>query len=56
MIDPKGLRGFRPDHRRSNDPDETEGRSIYRARADAEARRQIAMTRKIKLKDNQHEH
>lgn len=49
MIDPKGLRGFRPEHRTSNDPDETEGRMIYRAIANAEARRQIAMQRRVRL-------
>ena len=48
MIDPKGLRSFRPDHRTiGSGPDETEGRMLYRARADAEARRQIASTRKV---------
>lgn len=50
MIDPKGLRDFRPDRRRLNDPDETEGRAIYRERADAEARQQLAMTRKVRLR------
>lgn len=50
MIDPKGLRGFRPEHRLINDPDETEGRMIYRALADAEARRQLAITRRVTLK------
>ncbi len=51
MIDPKGLRGFRPDNRRpGSGPDETEGRAIYRALAEAEARRSIAMTRKVRLK------
>lgn len=50
-IDPRGLRGFRPDRRRSLDPDETEGRAIYRATADAEARMQMAWAaRKIRLK------
>lgn len=36
--------GFRRD-----DPDETEGRLLYRHLADAEAGRQIAMTRKVRL-------
>lgn len=49
-IDPKGLKGFRPDRRRSNDPDETEGRALYRARAEAEASRSINMARKVSLK------
>jgi hypothetical protein len=54
-IDPKGLQGYRPEHRRSGDPDETEGRMIYRARADAEARQQLARTRKIKLRPENEE-
>lgn len=35
-----------------NDPDETEGRKLYRGRANAEARMSIglARTRKVKLK------
>lgn len=49
MIDPKGLRGFRPEHRRSLDPDETEGRMIYRAHAEAAARRQLALTRRVRM-------
>ena len=52
MIDPKGLHNFRPDNRRrGSGPDETEGRAMYRALADAEARRSIASTRKVKMKD-----
>lgn len=52
MIDPKGLHNFRPDNRRrGSDPNETEGRIMYRARADAEARRSIASARKVKMKD-----
>jgi hypothetical protein len=53
MIDPKGLRGFRGDMRRSNDPDETEGRALYRGRADAEARMSMWRDRKVKLKEVQ---
>jgi hypothetical protein len=34
-----------------NDPDETEGRRLYRAYADAEARRQIALDRKAMADD-----
>ena len=49
-IDPKGLRGFRGDIRRSNDPDETEGRALYRARAEAEARLSCWRDRKVTLK------
>ena len=49
-IDPKGLRGFRPDRRpHGSGSDETEGRMLYRARADAEARLQIALTRKMRM-------
>lgn len=48
-IDPAGLRGFRADRRKTLDPDETEGRAIYRARADAEARREIALSRPVRL-------
>lgn len=33
-IDPKGLRGFRPERRKSLEPDETEGRMIYRPMAE----------------------
>ncbi len=34
-----------------NDPDETEGRRLYRARAEAEARRQLAYERhRVRLK------
>lgn len=47
-IDPKGLRGFRPDYRRRNDPDETEGRAMYRAAAEAQARKDMAMTRRVR--------
>jgi hypothetical protein len=50
VIDPKGLRGFRPEHRVSNDPDETEGRMLYRALANAEARRAFALQRRARLK------
>lgn len=32
-----------------NDPDETEGRQLYRGRAEAEAARSIAMTRRVRL-------
>jgi hypothetical protein len=49
-IDPKGLRGFRGDMRRSNDPDETEGRALHRARAEAEASRSLNKARKVSLK------
>lgn len=36
-----------------NDPDETEGRRLYRARAEAEARRQLAYDRhKVRLVDD----
>lgn len=49
MIDPRGLRGFRPDRRKSGDPDETEGRMIYRARANGEARMSIALARRVRL-------
>ncbi len=49
MIDPKGLRGFRPERRRTNDPDETEGRALYRSKADAEARMQLALMRPMRL-------
>jgi len=31
------------------DPDETAGRALYRARADAEARASIGLSRKVKL-------
>jgi hypothetical protein len=48
-IDPKGLRGFRPEHRISLDPDETEGRAIYRAKANAEARMQMGLSRRVIL-------
>lgn len=48
-IDPRGLRGWRPDERRVNEPDETEGRAIYRARAEAEARRELALLRPVRL-------
>lgn len=34
---------------RRDDPDETEGRLLYRQIADAEARRQLALTRKVRL-------
>lgn len=34
---------------RRNDPDETEGRLLYRQRAEAEARMQMARTRKVRL-------
>ena len=47
-IDPKGLRGFRPDRRKSNDPDETEGRMMERAAAEREAAR---IPRKVRLRD-----
>ena len=40
-----GLRGFRPDHRKGNDPDETEGRNIAHAQANGLARMQAAMAR-----------
>jgi hypothetical protein len=50
MIDPKGLRGFRGDRRRSLDPDSTEGRELAHARAEAEARRSISMARKVSLR------
>lgn len=53
MIDPKGLRGFRPDNRRIvDDPDETEGRALYRALAEAEARKSIGITRKVTYRFN----
>lgn len=48
-IDPKGLRGWRPDNRRVNDPDETEGRALYRARADSEGRLSMWRERKVTL-------
>lgn len=50
MIDPKGLRNFRPERRRSNEPDATEGREIAHAISEGEARRSLAMTRKVELK------
>lgn len=34
---------------RWNDPDETEGRRLYRALAEAQARQDIALTRKVRL-------
>jgi hypothetical protein len=41
----------------SDDPDETEGRRLYRARANALANAQIAMAaRKIKLRRDEMEH
>ena len=46
-IDPKGLKNFRPDRRRYNDPDETEGRALYRYLAELQARRDFWMTRRI---------
>lgn len=49
MIDPKGLRGFRPEHRKSLDPDETEGRMIYRDLANSEARMQMGLVRPVRL-------
>lgn len=42
-IDPKGLRGFRPDRRRSLEPDATEGRELAHATADRDARMSLAM-------------
>lgn len=47
MTDTRGSQGFRGDRRRGRDPDETEGRAIYRARAEGEARRSLAMARKV---------
>jgi hypothetical protein len=35
---------------RRNDPDETEGRLLYRQRAEAEVRMQTGLTRKVVLK------
>lgn len=35
---------------RRTDPDETVGRAMYRARAEAEARMSIGMARKVKLR------
>lgn len=49
MIDIVGLRGFRRDVRKSGDPDETEGRMIYRARAEGEARMSIARAIRVRL-------
>ena len=51
LIDPKGLRGFRPERRQSCEPDSTEGREIAHAIADAEARRQLALTRRVTMID-----
>lgn len=34
---------------RRSDPDETEGRALYRARAEAEARRSLAQSRRVHL-------
>jgi hypothetical protein len=50
-IDPKGLRSFRAEERRSLDPDETEGRAIYRAKANAEARMRMGLSRRVILDD-----
>lgn len=52
MIDLIGLRGFRRDKRTLNDPDETEGRAIYRAQADAEGRRSIGLARQRSIRDD----
>lgn len=39
--------------RRDQDPDETAGRALYRARAEALARAQLAMgQRRVRLKDD----
>lgn len=51
MIDPKGLRGFRPDERVSSEPDSTEGREAELARAEADARMALAMARRVRLDD-----
>lgn len=48
-IDPKGLKTFRPDRRRYNDADETEGRALYRFLADKQARRNFSMRRRVAL-------
>lgn len=46
-----GIDGFRPERRKSLEPDETEGRMIYRQRADGEARMQEALSRRrVRLK------
>lgn len=36
--------------RRFNDPDDTDGRALYRAIANAEARRSLGMARKVKMR------
>lgn len=46
-IDPKGLRGFRRDRRRSKEPDATEGREAEHAAAERDAARSIAMARRV---------
>ena len=46
-ISPVGLRGFRPDRRTRLDPDETEGRAMYRALADRDAARSLGMARRV---------
>lgn len=50
-IDWRKVPGYRIDVRpHGSGPDETEGRMIARAEAEAEARRSIAMTRKVRMK------
>ena len=49
-IDPRGLRGFRPERRKSNDPDSTEGRETEHALAERDARRSLASARRISLR------
>lgn len=50
IFDIKGLCGFRPERRRSLEPDATEGREKAHAYAEAEAARSIALARKVALK------
>lgn len=40
-----------PHSLRRNDPDETEGRLLYRQRAEAEARMSLAIARRVRLTD-----
>jgi hypothetical protein len=41
----------RRDFRRLSDPDETEGRRLYRAYSNAEAALSMALARRVRLKD-----
>lgn len=51
-INPIALQKHRSSNQRRDDPDETEGRALYRAYANAEASMQMGLSRRVRLIDD----